>query len=252
MKTVNTWIVGLGLALGSTAYAAGTAVTYQVDGKDYEGYYSKASDKAPLVLLIHDWDGLTDYEKKRSDMLTELGYNVFAVDLFGKGVRPAEIEERKRLTGELYKDRAKMRTLMQGALDTAKAQGGDVNNAVAMGYCFGGAATLELARSGTDLKGFASFHGGLTTPEGEDYKNTKGEVLVMHGTADDAVTMDDFAALAKELEKTGIKHEMVTYSGAPHAFTVFGSERYREDADKKSWALFQDFLKDRLQPTSAN
>lgn len=250
MKTLSAWVLGLGLAMSTSAFAAGSAVTYQVDGKDYEGYYSKVSDKAPLVILIHDWDGLTDYEVKRSDMLAELGYNVFALDLFGKGVRPAEMEERKRLTGELYKDRAKMRALMQGAIETAKAQGGDVSNAVAMGYCFGGAATLELARSGANLKGFASFHGGLTTPEGQDYKNTKGEVLVMHGTADDAVTMDDFATLAKELEKTGIKHEMVTYSGAPHAFTVFGSERYREDADKKSWALFQDFLKAKLQPST--
>lgn len=250
MKSVVTGLLSLGLMFSTAAYAAGTPVTYQVNGQEYEGYYAKASDKAPLVILIHDWDGLTDYEVKRSDMLAELGYNVFALDLFGKGIRPKEMDERKKLTGELYKDRAKMRALMQGAIDTAKAQGGDIGNAVAMGYCFGGAATLELARSGTDLKGFASFHGGLATPEGQDYKNTKGEVLVMHGTADDAVTMDDFAALAKELEKTGIKHEMVTYSGAPHAFTVFGSERYREDADKKSWALFQDFLKAKLQPAS--
>ena len=250
MKTLSALVLGLGLAMSTTAFAAGSVVSYQVDGKDYEGYYSKSSDKAPLVVLIHDWDGLTDYEIKRSDMLAELGYNVFALDLFGKGVRPAEMEERKRLTGELYKDRAKMRSLMQGAIDTAKAQGGDISNAVAMGYCFGGAAALELARSGTELKGFASFHGGLTTPEGQDYKGTKGDVLVMHGTADDAVTMDDFAALAKELEKTGIKHEMVTYSGAPHAFTVFGSDRYREDADKKSWALFQEFLKAKLQPST--
>jgi dienelactone hydrolase len=140
-----------------------------------------------------------------------------------------------------------MRALMLGALDAAKAKGANTGNAVAMGYCFGGAAVLELARSGADLKGFATFHGGLKTPEGQDYSKTQGEILIMHGTADTAITMDQFAALANELEAAGVKHEMVTYSGAPHAFTVFGSERYREDADRKSWRLFSEFLAEKLK-----
>ena len=132
-------------------------------------------------------------------------------------------------------------------LEAAVGKGADVNNAVAMGYCFGGAAVLELARSGADLKGFATFHGGLQTPEGQDYSNGEGEILVLHGTADTAITMDQFAALAAELEKAGVKHEMISYSGAPHAFTVFGTERYREDADRKSWARFSEFLEERLR-----
>jgi dienelactone hydrolase len=198
-------------------------------------------------LIIHDWDGLTGYEVKRADMLAEMGYAVFAADLFGTGIRPTEMADRRQHTGELYKDRDKMRALMMGALDTAKAKGANTGNAVAMGYCFGGAAVLELVRSGADLKGFASFHGGLETPEGQDYSKAKGEILVMHGTADDAISMDQFAALAKELEAAGVKHEMITYSGAPHAFTVFGSDRYREDADRKSWALFSRFLQDKLK-----
>ena len=139
-----------------------------------------------------------------------------------------------------------MRALMQGALDPAERQGADIGNAVVMGYCFGGDAVLELARAGANLKGFATFHGGLKTPEGQDYSSTKGEILVMHGTADSNITMDQFAALATELEAAGVKHQMVTYSGAPHAFTVFGSGRYREDADRKSWALFTEFLKEKL------
>jgi dienelactone hydrolase len=117
---------------------------------------------------------------------------------------------------------------------------------VAMGYCFGGTAVLELARSGADLKGFVTFHGGLNTPTGQDYSNTKGKLLILHGTADTSVTMDQFARLANELEEKGIPHEMVTYSGAPHAFTVFGSERYKKDADKKSWKRFTAFLEETL------
>ncbi|MDH3314506.1 MAG: dienelactone hydrolase family protein [Betaproteobacteria bacterium] len=229
------------------AASAGESVTYTIDGKAYEGYYVSPGGEAPLVLIIHDWDGLTDYEIKRAHMLAEMGYAAFAADLFGAGVRPTKVEDKRQHTGELYKDRAKMRALMLTALEIASRKGANTGNAVVIGYCFGGAAVLELARAGADLKGFATFHGGLKTPEGQDYSLAKGEILVMHGTADSAITMDQFAALASELEAAGIKHEMVTYSGAPHAFTVFGSDRYREDADRKSWARFSAFLEEKLR-----
>jgi dienelactone hydrolase len=226
--------------------ADGRAVTYDVQGEPFEGYYISPAANAPLVLLIHDWDGLTDYEIKRSRMLADLGYAVFAADLFGAGIRPDRIEDRRRLTGELYKDRARMRRLMRGAVDAARSQGANVDDAVVMGYCFGGAAVLELARSGADFKGFVTFHGGLATPEGQDYRNTKGKLLILHGTADTSVSMQDFAGLATELEANHIDHEMITYSGAPHAFTVFGSDRYRQNADEKSWWRFRIFLKEVL------
>lgn len=232
------------LAFGAT----GSSVTYQVNGQSYEGYYITPSNQAPLVLLIHDWDGLTDYEIKRAHMLAESGYAVFAADLFGVGVRPTEVTDKRQHTGELYKNREKMRALMKGALDAAKEKGAKIENAVAVGYCFGGAAVLELARSGADLKGFVSFHGGLNTPEGQNYAKTRGEILIMHGSADSNITMDQFAGLARELESAGVAHEMITYGGAQHAFTVFGGNRYQEDADKKSWKRFTEFLWDKLKP----
>jgi len=236
------------LSVSTAAFGAtGAAVTYQVNGESYEGYYISPSNQAPLVVLIHDWDGLTDYEIKRANMLAELGYAVFAADLFGAGVRPTEVTDKRQHTGELYKNREKMRALMNGALDTARGRGANIDNAVAAGYCFGGAAVLELARSGANLKGFATFHGGLKTPPGQNYAKTRGELLVMHGSADTAITMDQFAALAQELESAGIAHEMITYGGAQHAFTVFGGNRYQETADKKSWKRFQEFLADKLK-----
>jgi dienelactone hydrolase len=221
-------------------------VTYMVDGNAYEGYYTTPSDEAPLVFIIHDWDGLNEYEMTRAKMLNDLGYGAFAIDLFGKGVKPTTLDEKKALTNALYNDRAKMRRLLDASIQAAKKEGANVNNAIGIGYCFGGAALLEMARMGTPLKGFAIFHGGLATPLGEDYTRTKGFVLVLHGSADESVSLDEFAGLAKELEKTGIKHEMITYSGAPHAFTVFGSDRYREDADKKSWRRLVEFLDETL------
>lgn len=239
-------VVSLLFLWAADAGAAGEKVSYEVDGKPYEGYFVKPSPNAPFILLIHDWDGLTDYEVKRADMLADLGYAVFAADLFGAGIRPAEVEDKRRLTGELYKDRQKMRSLLYGSLETAKSKGALVDNAVAMGYCFGGAVVLEFARSGADLKGFVSFHGGLDTPEGQDYAKTKGKLLILHGTADESVSMNQFAKLAVALEEKGVSHEMITYSGAPHAFTVFGTERYREDADRKSWKRFTEYLAETL------
>ena len=245
MKTLLTLLAFFLFA--SSALAAGHAVPYSVNDEKFEGYYVSPAAGAPLVVLVHDWDGLTDYEIKRAEMLAKMGYAVFAVDLFGKGVRPAAMEERQKVTGALYSDRARMRTLLQGGLAAAKSAGGNVKNAVAMGYCFGGAAILELARSGADLKGFVAFHGGLETPAGQDYRQAKGKVLVLHGTADSSVTMEHFANLAVELETAGVSHEMIPYSGAPHAFTVFGSDRYRKDADEKSWKRFGEYLKETLR-----
>ena len=230
----------------SSPAVEGGKVTYEIDGEAYEGYFISPGDKAPLILLIHDWDGLTGYEVKRAGMLADMGYAVFAADLFGAGVRPTKVDDKRQHTGELYKDREKMRRLMTGALEIAAGKGADTGRAVAMGYCFGGAAVLELARAGAGLKGFATFHGGLKTPEGQNYSQAKGSFLIMHGTADSAITLDQFSTLAAELENASVSHEMVTYGGAPHAFTVFGSERYREDADRKSWERFTRFLGETL------
>lgn len=239
-------IVALYVLCASVACGAGALVDYSVNGEPFEGYYISPNKQAPLILLIHDWDGLTEYEIKRAGMLSDLGYSVFAADLFGKGIRPTEVKDKKQHTGELYTDRKRMRALLNGALQAAKEQGGKVENALAVGYCFGGAAVLEYARSGADLKAFVTFHGGLVTPEGQDYSKTQGKLLIFHGSADSAVTIEDFAALVEELEHYTISHEMVTYSGAPHAFTVFGSQRYDEQADKKSWSRFIAFLKETL------
>jgi dienelactone hydrolase len=248
-KSIGSMLVGSMMVLNSStpAVSEGKSVTYKVNDTPYEGYFTGPKE-APLVMIFHDWNGLNHYEIRRAEMLSRLGYAAFAADLFGKGVKPAGTEDSRRLAGALYQDREKMRTLLHGALNAAQAQGGNVQNAVAIGYCFGGAAVLELARSGADLKGFVTFHGGLSTPEGQDYSRTRGRLLILHGTADQVVSMDEFATLAKELELQGLPHEMVTYSGAPHAFTVFGSDSYREDADKKSWARFTRFLKETLAP----
>ena len=242
------WILSAALVVSMSGPAlAGEKVSYSVDGRDYEGYLAKASGKsAGLVLIVHDWDGLTAYEVKRAEMLAGLGYDAFAIDLFGKGNRPVEFAAKMAETKKLYKDRARMRSLVVGGL--AAAQRGVAGDAVVMGYCFGGAAVLELARSGrgAGVKGYVTFHGSIATPEGQSYLANTPPILIAHGGADKAVKMSHVATLSEELEKAGISYEIQVYSGAPHAFTVIGSSRYRETADRKSWNALTDFLKANL------
>ena len=237
------------LACTSSISAMGKFITYSVDNKEYQGYYITPSKNAPLVIIIHDWDGLNEYEIKRAKMLNDLGYAAFAIDLYGKGVKPKTVKEKKNLTGALYKDRAEMRKLLAAGYQVAKEHGANVDNAVGIGYCFGGSALLEMARMGIDLKGFASFHGGLDTTKGENYDKTKGKIIIFHGGADTNVGMESFLNLQKELEKTKLDYEMIVYSHAVHAFTVFGTNRYNEKADKKSWKRFIEFLKETLIAT---
>lgn len=238
------YLTVLAVGVAFSAHAEPTVVKYQHDGQTYEGRYASPADadNAPLVLLVHDWDGLTEYEVKRTQMLRDAGYVVFAADFFGEGVRPTKVDAKKHLTGELYDDREKMRALADAAIEAAAKAGADTSKVVMVGYCFGGAVALEMARAGRDWQGFVSVHGLLKTPEGQDYSNTRGEVLVQHGGADDMVSLNQFADLAKQLEADAVNHEMISYGGAPHAFTVLGDERYHAQTDKRAWTRLLDFL----------
>ena len=236
----------LGLLFTFPAFAQ--QVVYQVDGKNYQGYFAKAQGTAKgSVLLIHDWDGLTDYEIKRAEMLAKQGYDTFAADLYGEGNRPIETKAKKTETGKLYKDREKMRHLILAAINESKKL--SQKSMVVMGYCFGGAAVLELARSekAPEVKGYATFHGGLATPEGQDYKKLTGPIFIAHGGADSAIPLTQVAALGEQLEAVNADYEIQVYSGAPHAFTVFGSARYQEVADNKSWNALLSFLGSHLE-----
>ncbi|MBB3230796.1 dienelactone hydrolase family protein [Halomonas stenophila] len=235
-------------ALASTAQADGQDIDYRVGDEAFTGYFAPAADEARgTVLIVHDWDGLTDYERERAEMLAAQGYDAFALDLYGKGNRPVETAARKAETARLYDDRARMRELTLAGLAEARDQGA-ARPTVVMGYCFGGAVVLELARSGEaeDVQGYATFHGGLATPEGQQYGPDTPPILIAHGGEDTSVPLEDVTALARELEAAGVDYEIEIYSGAPHAFTVFDEERYQARADEKSWAAFQALLDEAL------
>jgi len=222
-------------------------VQYEVNGEQFQGYFVSPADAAPLIILIHDWDGVTDYEIKRADMLYQAGYAVIAVDIYGAGIRPVEIADRRHHTGELYRDRQRMRDLINGGIDKARQLGATTDNAVMMGYCLGGTAVLEMARSGSPMKGFVAIHGGLGTPEDQDYKNVQAEILLQHGSADANISMEEFIALSAAMDKDGAPNEMIVYGGAQHSFTKAGNPHYDADADRKSWRRLLTFLDEKLR-----
>jgi len=226
-----------------SAPAIAADVTYQVEGESFTGYWAAADAAKGTVLIVHDWDGMTDYERQRADMLAEMGYNAFALDMFGDDTPTETVDHRRAATGALYQDRARMQTLIEAGLAQAADRAGETTFVV-IGYCFGGAVTLEMARSDKAqmAAGYATFHGGLGTPEGQSWTGDEPPVMVFHGAADTSITMEDVAAFSTELEAAGATYSIEVYSGAPHAFTVFGSDRYQERADQASWDAFSEFL----------
>ncbi|SIS56808.1 Dienelactone hydrolase family protein [Roseivivax lentus] len=114
------------------------------------------------------------------------------------------------------------------------------------GYCFGGAAVLEAARAGAEINGFAAFHAGLGTPEGQDYSATTAPIVLFHGSADPVSGMADMAAALDAMQAAGVAHEAMIFGGARHSFTVWGSNDYDLAADEGSWDGFMAFLDDRL------
>ena len=242
-------ILGLS-AISAKADIIAEPVVYEIEGQPYEGYFALNKgfgDQQPLVLLIHDWDGIDAYEQRRVQMLAERGYAAFAADLYGQGVRPTTTEASREESGKLYSDRDTMRQRLFAGLAQAQSMAGvDSERAVAIGYCFGGAAALEFARAGADIDGFVSFHGGLETPDGQDYSEVAGPLLVLHGSDDPVAPMTQVAALADELNMAEVDYDMEIYGGARHAFTVWTadreSSRYDAEADIQSWDALLRFL----------
>jgi dienelactone hydrolase len=248
----NRLIAAAALALAPLPLAAevtGEYVTYTVGGMEFEGYAATDTSREPMgtVLIVHDWDGMTDYEESRARMLAELGYTAFAIDVYGAETDPQSVEEYQQLSGALYGDRETFRERLMGSVEAASDIPGATENMVMIGYCFGGAAVLEAARAGADLEGFVSFHGGLGTPEGQDWSEATGApIKFFHGSADPVSGMSEMATLMRELNSADIPHAAKIYGGARHAFTVPSSDDYVEEADVDSFAGLLEFLGDEL------
>ena len=245
--------VVMALAVSAHAKVRSQLVEYRDGETVLEGYVSyddAIKGKRPGVLVVHAWMGLDDNARKRADMLAGLGYTAFAVDIYGKGVRPKGPAEAGKLAGTYKGDRKLLRQRVNAGFTAMLAQPTvDAERTAAIGFCFGGTTALELARSGTNVSGIVTFHGGLDSPAPGDAKNIRGKLLVLHGAADRYEAPADFAAFHKELADAKVDWQLVEYGGAVHCFTdqTAGTDpstgcAYDPVADARSWAAMRSFF----------
>jgi dienelactone hydrolase len=238
--------------LSSTAGAkvVTTRIDYQQGGIALQGllaYDDSVTTPRPGIVIFPEWWGLTDYPSHRAEQLAELGYVAFAADMYGKGVATEDPAEAGKLSNKLYDDPKLLRARAQAGLDVLKKDS-HVNpqKLAAIGYCFGGACALELARSGADLLAVVSFHGSLTTAHPEDAKNIKGKILICTGGDDAFVPDAQVAAFEDEMRKADVDWTVITYGGAHHAFTNPDADKhnipnisYNARADRRSWVAMR-------------
>ncbi|MGY6548816.1 MAG: dienelactone hydrolase family protein [Roseinatronobacter sp.] len=216
---------------------------YMLEDTVFEGFIAQPEGEARgTVLIIHDWDGLNDHEIARAQAMAEAGFVGIALDLFGRDAVLDGIDDYRRETGALYADRDLFRARITAGIEAASALEGVPDAMVLTGYCFGGAAVLEAARAGMDLAGFVSFHGGLGTPEGQDFSTTSAPVLVLHGSADPVSGMADLALLMDELQAAGVPHHARIFGGARHSFTVESSRDWDPVANAGAEQALLEFL----------
>ena len=245
-------VLALSFAQIATAAIKLETVEYKDGDTVCEGavaYDDATKSPRPGVLLVPDWMGAGDYAKSRAKQVAALGYVCFVADIYGKGVRPANAGEAGAQAGKYKADRPLLRQRVNAALAELKRHPLVVKSKTcAMGYCFGGTTVLELARSGAEVAGVVSFHGGLDSPNPADGKNIKGKVLVLHGADDPFVKPADIAAFQEEMRGNKVDWQMVWYGDAVHSFTRpdAGTDKskgaaYQEAADKRSWEAMKQF-----------
>lgn len=253
MKKILSTLALAGLMTSAHAKVELKKVEYKSGDQTFEGVVAMDSalkGKKPGVVVFHNWMGITKETESKITELAKLGYVAMAGDIYGKGVRPADTKAANELATKYKSDRKLLRERVNLALDELKKNSHvDSAKLFATGYCFGGTAALELARSGAPLLGTVTFHGGLSNPTPADAKNIKGQVAVYHGEIDPFVNADEVAAFKKEMDEAKATYQFTAYSGAVHSFTEKGAgddvtkgAAYNALADKRSWEGMKLFL----------
>lgn len=235
----------------SVSYPVGNQIM-----KSFIAYDESSKAPRPVVLVLPEWWGLTDYPRMRARKLAEMGYIAMAVDMYGDGKLANNPEEATKAAMPFYQDPEMAKHRMDSALAKIKtfAQA-DARKVLAIGYCFGGTMVLNWAKLGAPVLGVVSFHGGLegVAPQ----KGTKAEFLVCHGGADSFVPQSQVTAFRKSMDSAGLTYTFKVYEGATHAFTnpnatEKGKEhnlpiQYNGPADTASWNDMKGFFEKILQ-----
>lgn len=215
----------------------------------YMAWDNSGSDPRPGVLVSHAWSGRGQHEESKAEQLAELGYVGCAIDLYGKGKRGTTKHENAALMQPLLDERAALQRRITLALELVRRQKEvDPSRVAAMGFCFGGMCVLDLARTGADIAGVASFHGLFSAPGNTAGNQIAAKVLVLHGWDDPLATPDQVLGLTEELTAMGADWQIHAYGNTVHAFSNpaaddpdFGTV-YDPVADRRSWQSLQLFL----------
>jgi dienelactone hydrolase len=227
------------------------SVTYYIGDKRFAGFLADGSGgrKSPGILVAHEGGGfLTEHPRERAEMLARLGFVAFALDLYGDP-RPS-LDEAKAIVQELRSDLPMLRARVQAAHDLLiRHPAVDPARIGAIGFCFGGTAVLELARSGADVAVTVGFHAGLMTSAPQDARAIRGKVLVCQGNEDPVITAKQREAFAAEMSAAGVDWQMHLYGGVGHSFTNryidawnIPGFAYHEAADRRSWRAMRELF----------
>lgn len=227
----------------------------------YLAYDDVGQGKRPAVLVVHEWTGLGSYVKQRVEQLASLGYLAFAIDMYGKGIRPTNPQDAGAQAKIYRENRPLMRDRATAGLNVLLRHPlADPNRTAAIGYCFGGGTVLELARSGAPIAGVVSFHGNLDTPNPADARNIRGKVLVLHGADDPYVPPEQVDAFKQEMRDANVDWQLISYGETVHSFSnpEAGSDpskgaAYNARADQRSFMAMRQFFGEIFsQPTAEN
>jgi len=248
--------LALSMGLAHGADVRGEEVTYTDNGttlKGYLAYDASASGPQPGVLVIHEWWGHNEHARNQARRLAELGYTALAVDMYGDGQVADHPQDAGKFAGAIRQNRELMMKRFTAAENFLRSRSQtDAEKVAAIGYCFGGSVVLEMARSGADLLGVASFHGALATQNPAQSGEVKSRVLVLHGNEDSMVPAEQVEGFKKEMDAAGVDYHFVGYDGATHSFTNPAADEaakkfgmpvgYNAEADQKSWSELKSFL----------
>jgi dienelactone hydrolase len=219
-------------------------------------YDDGRAGKRPAVLVVHEWSGLNEHARHQAQRLAEAGFVALALDMYGEARQAHRPREALMLSSEIRTNLALMEARFDAARDLLRSQPNvDPTRIAAIGYCFGGAVVLQMARAGEDLRGVVSVHGVLdTTAPPAQPGAVKAQVLVLQGGADPYTQKDQVDALDRELKSAGARYRIVTYPGVKHSFTNpaakeydgrpfdMPGDEYNADADQQSWKEILAFL----------